>query len=141
VLIALDRQKALTVAFGFAVAFNMIANLIFLPVYSYRAAAIITILSEIVLLIMTFTWVIRRELGSMGWPAALWRPVVAALVLFGALLLIWQVAPLGGLLLSPLIYGVTLLALRPFGKEEMMRIAPLLPGRMRRWAQRGEIVG
>jgi O-antigen/teichoic acid export membrane protein len=141
VLIALDRQRALTVAFAIAVVFNMVSNLIFLPIYSYRAAAIITILSEVVLLTMTFNWVIRRELGEMGWRAALWRPVVAALVLLGALMLIWQVAPLLGLLLSPVIYGVTLLVLRPFGREEMDRIAPLLPGRVRRWALRGDVVG
>ena len=74
----------------------------------------------------------------MGWRRALWRPALAALVLLGVTLALWQVAPLAGLLLSPLIYGAGLLALRPFGPEELARVAPLLPGRLRRWALRGE---
>jgi len=30
------------------------------------------------------------------------------------------------------IYGIALIGLRPFGPEELARIAPLLPGRLRR---------
>jgi O-antigen/teichoic acid export membrane protein len=133
VIVALDRQRTLTIAFVIGVVFNIATNLIFLPLYSYRAAAIITILSELTLM-LAFTWIIRQEIGGMGWRYALWRPAVAALVLLGSLLLIWQVAPVPGLLFAPVIYGTALLALRPFKPEETARIAPLLPGRVRRWA-------
>jgi hypothetical protein len=51
-----------------------------------------------------------------------------------ALVLIWPVAPLLGFLIAPLLFGVVLLALRPFRPEEVERIAPLLPRRIRRWA-------
>src|SRR5690606_23406446 len=47
VLIALDRQRQITFAFVAAVGFNIGANLIFLPAYSYKAAAISTIISEL----------------------------------------------------------------------------------------------
>jgi O-antigen/teichoic acid export membrane protein len=50
VLIALGVEKRLTNAFIAGVAFNIIANLIFLPRYSYIAASITTILSEVILL-------------------------------------------------------------------------------------------
>jgi hypothetical protein len=46
---------------------------------------------------------------------------------------LWSVVPLAGLMLSPLVYGVALLGLHPFGPEEWMRIAPLVPERLRRW--------
>lgn len=136
VIVALDRQRTLTLAFLVGVTFNIVSNLIFLPIYSYRAAAVTTILSELVLLI-AFTRIIRQELGGMGWRYALWRPALAALVLGSVLVLLWPVAPLGGVLLAAPLYAGVLLALRPFRSEELARIAPLLPGRLRRWALRG----
>ncbi len=136
VIVALDRQRTLTIAFAVGVIFNVAANLIFLPAYSYRAAAVITIFSEATLF-AAFYWIIRQEIGGMGWRRALWRPALAALVLLGVTLVLWQVAPLAALVLSPLVYGAGLLALRPFGPEELARVAPLLPGRLRRWALRG----
>ncbi len=132
VIVALDRQRTLMFAFAAGVIFNVITNLLLLPAYSYRAAAAITILSEGVLFV-AFYQIIRQELGAMGWHRALWRPALAAgvvLVVTGAL---WQVAPLLALIISPLVYGMALLALRPFGTDEWARIAPLLPGRVRRW--------
>ena len=136
VIVALDRQRTLTLAFILGVSFNLIANLIFLPLYSYRAAAVTTILSEIVLLV-AFTWIIRQELGGMGWRFALWRPALAGLVLGSVLVLVWPVAPVAALLIAGPLYAGVLLALRPFGPEELARIAPLLPGRLRQWALRG----
>ncbi len=136
VIVALDRQRTLTLAFVVGVIFNVATNLIFLPAYSYRAAAVIHILSE-AMLFVAFYWIIRQEIGGMGWRRALVRPALAALALLGVTFALWQVAPLAGLLLSPLVYGAGLLVLRPFGLEELARVAPLLPGRLRRWALRG----
>ena len=132
VIVALDRQRTLMAAFAAGVIFNVVANLLLLPAYSYRAAAAITILSEGVLFV-AFYRIIRQELGTIGWPRTLWRPALAALGLLAVTFALWSVAPLAGLMLSPLIYGAGLLALRPFGPEEWARIAPLLPGRVRRW--------
>ncbi len=132
VIVALDRQRTLTYAFAAGVVFNIITNLIFLSTYSYRAAAIITILSEGVLMI-AFYVIIRQEIGTMDWRFALWRPALAALIVAGSLAVVWPFAPFVGFLLSPLVYGAVLLLLRPFGAEELARIAPLLPGRVRRW--------
>ncbi len=133
VIVALDRQRTLTIAFVVGVAFNLITNLIFLPLYSYRAAAVITIFSEGALF-LAFYWIIRQEVGTMRWHRTLWRPALAALVLLSVLLVAWRVSPLGGVVIAPVVYGIGLLALRPFGAEEMARVAPLLPGPVRRWA-------
>lgn len=133
VIVALDRQRTLIIAFLIGVSFNLVTNLVFLPAYSYRAAAIITIFSEGALFV-AFGWIIRAELGAMSWAKALWRPGLAALTLLAIMFGLWQVAPLLAVLTSPVVYGGTLLALRPFGREELVRIAPLLPGRLQRWA-------
>ncbi len=132
VIVALDRQRTLTLAFVVGVLFNISANVLLLPRYSYRAAAIITIFSEGTLFV-AFYWIIRQELGSMRWPRVLWRPFAAALGLLGIMALLWPIAPLGALLAAPPIYGVGLLVLRPFSEAEAARIAPLLPAKVRRW--------
>ncbi len=138
VIVALDRQRTLMFAFAAGVLFNVVANLLLLPAYSYRAAAAITILSEGVLFV-AFYQIIRQELGTMGWHRALWRPALAAAVVLAVTGALWQVAPLLALIISPLIYAMALLALRPFGADEWVRIAPLLPGRLRRWLRWGAV--
>jgi O-antigen/teichoic acid export membrane protein len=72
VIIALNRQRTLTVAFGVVAIFNIAANLIFIPRYSYPAAAVVTILSEFVLW-GVFYVVLISELGRVNWLRTLWR--------------------------------------------------------------------
>ena len=132
VIVALDRQRTLTIAFAVGVGFNLITNLALLPAYSYRAAAVITIFSEGALFV-SFYWIIHQEIGAMRWERALWRPALAALGLLVVMVGVWQAAPLVGLALSPVVYGVALVLLRPFTPDEAERIGRLLPGRLRRW--------
>ena len=64
VLIALDQQKWIAIAFALATAFNLITNIIFVPRYGYAAAATTTVLSELVLLVPFFV-VARRQRVSL----------------------------------------------------------------------------
>ncbi len=51
VLIAAGKQRMLTGAFAAALVFNVIANLIMIPRFSYVGAAVVTVVSEVVLLV------------------------------------------------------------------------------------------
>jgi O-antigen/teichoic acid export membrane protein len=51
VLIAAGRQRMLTVAFLAALAFNLLANFLLIPRFSYVGAAWVTVASEVVLLV------------------------------------------------------------------------------------------
>lgn len=84
VLIAVNQQRYLTKAFIFGVAFNLIGNLLFIPVFDYIGAAIVTILSEFSLLI-PFCWSVRRHVGLVPWLDLIWRPAVSVMAM-GALL-------------------------------------------------------
>jgi O-antigen/teichoic acid export membrane protein len=137
VLVALDLQRPMRWAFLAGVSFNVIANLIFIPLYSYRAAAIITVLSEVVLQFF-FYRLLRRELPPVPWIALLWKPVVAALVMFAVLIALWPLGTVGalaGLLIGGALYLAVLLALRPFSPWETSQVISLLPGRLRRLAR------
>ena len=56
VLIAVNRQRTLTVAFAIGLLFNLAANLALIPIWGYLGAAVVTVASEAVLLV-PFFWV------------------------------------------------------------------------------------
>lgn len=137
VLIAIDEQKFLTRAFVIGVAFNLTANLIAIPLLGYRGAAIVTVLSELALL-APFYYSVRRHLGPLPWGSLFWRPVVASLVMGGAM---WLLRGLWWPLLIPIgagVYGMVLTLLGGLRQPDMDVIWKLLPlDRLRaRWARR-----
>ena len=77
VLIAIGRQSRITLAFAVAALFNVGANLLLIPRYGYVAAAVVTIASEVVLLV-PFLVALRGRIAA--WPvlSAALRPVPAA---------------------------------------------------------------
>ena len=77
VLIAADQQRYLTKAFAFGVVFNLVGNLLLIPVFSFIGAAVVTILSEICLLFL-FARRVHRNVGLTPWPDLVWRPLVSA---------------------------------------------------------------
>jgi O-antigen/teichoic acid export membrane protein len=131
VLIALDLQRRITQAFFIAVTFNIISNLILIPPYGYQAAAVTTIASEVALFI-PFAWLLGRTLNGIHWRDLIWRPVVAALAMLAAMLVLWGIQPFIALVIGALIYLVVLFVLRPFNADELARLTPLLPTRLRK---------
>ncbi len=85
VLIAIERQRWITWSFALAASFNVVANLLLIPRFSYSGAAVVTILSELVLLV-PFRWPLRK-LGHTPLLTLVWRPALstsaAGLVLAG----------------------------------------------------------
>ncbi len=111
VLIAMNQQRFLTSAFVIGVAFNIVANLAVIPTFGYQGAAVVTVLSEIVLMV-PFFYCIRKEMGWLPGPGLLLRPALAAAGMGVALwylrgVLPWPVAMATG----PLFYVPLLLLL------------------------------
>ena len=118
VLIALGQQRFLTKAFVIGVTFNIIANLIAIPPLSYVGASLVTIFSEMVLLI-PFYYSVRKNLASVPFLSIAWRPVVASGVM--GIGLWWLIERVGVLLAIPLAgvsYVVVLIALGALGEDE-----------------------
>ncbi len=132
VLIALNRQKTITVAFALAAVFNIVTNLIWVPRYGYTAASTITILTEVVLLI-PFWIIIRRELGRLPLWQVAWRPVLATAIMGAPML--WLHARgywAGALAVGVVLYVGMLFALRVFTPEEWGVLRKMLPARRRK---------
>src|SRR5262249_2896428 len=91
-IIALPRQPQITVAFATAAAFNLAANLLLTPRWSYLAASALTVATEVVILV-PFLRILRAEQIALPLPALMWRPAAAALLMGAAML---AISPLAG---------------------------------------------
>jgi O-antigen/teichoic acid export membrane protein len=83
VLLAIDRQHWITPSFAVAVTFNVLANLWAIPEYGYVGAAVVTIISEVVLLVPFMFGL--RDLGAPPLLALVWRPALATSLMGGVL--------------------------------------------------------
>ena len=63
ILIIYNKQKYLTVIYAVGAIFNIITNLIFIPIYGFLAAAVITVISEglIMLLLAASLYITQKE--------------------------------------------------------------------------------
>lgn len=117
VLIAVHRQRAITVAFMVGAALNLGLNVLLIPQYGALAAAGVTISTEIVLL-LAFARALHRAELPLPLVAAAWRPALGALA---GLLAAYFVSPTGGwlaALAAAAVYGVVLWASGGVGPEE-----------------------
>ncbi len=80
VLIALDQQRYLTRAFAAVVVFNVLGNVLLIPIAGYVGAALVTICSELFLFV-PFHRGIRRHLGPVGWLPLVWKPATGLVVM------------------------------------------------------------
>ncbi len=133
VLIAAGQQRALFPAFVITALFNILTNIAFTPHYGYRAAAIITIGSEVVLL-LPFLWLLQRRISQLP---SLWlavRPLIATVIMGGATWFILQqlqaisplVAPWLAVIVGGLVYLATLTAIGGVGLTERRLVLRLL---------------
>jgi O-antigen/teichoic acid export membrane protein len=146
VLIAIERQTAITRAFVIGAAFNLIANLFVIPIAirlgqpesALLAAAVITILSEVVLYTV-FRPVLQQEGLSPNIHRLLWRPAIASLIMAAAIVpaLIWLPGWVGtacALCIGPIAYGIGAWVLGAIGPEELA-LARRIVGRAEKRAQ------
>ena len=126
VLISLGLERMQPRAFAVAVSFNIIANLIFIPFFSYQAAAVTTILSEVVLL-MLFEFYLRQRMPGVRWGSMLARPLLLTGVMFAAMWAGAQLHIIIGLFFGMLIYPAGLFVLRIITNDERVFLAKLLP--------------
>lgn len=128
VLIAVGLQRMITRAFVVAVTFNIVVNILFIPQFNFQAAAIATILSELVLFV-PFIYLLRGKLENFNMFSLMWRPIVAVTAMLGILLL-WNAQPIPALIIGGILYVVALVLLRPLDYAELDQLLGMLPDRV-----------
>ncbi len=118
VLIAISKQKLLTLTYGLGAVFNFGLNLFFIPRFSYTGAAITTFLTELLVTIV-MAWLLYREIKFVPSFRPVW-PVLAA-----SLLMSWIIYWLRALNLLELValggltYFLSLYAFGGIKKEDL----------------------
>ncbi|MCW5846140.1 MAG: flippase [Anaerolineae bacterium] len=138
VLIALGMERIQPRAFAIAVGFNVLFNWILIPRYSFVAAGIITILSEIVLLAV-FAYFLRQREAGIDWLRLTARPALLTLIMMVAMWLGNQIHLFVALAVGIIVYGGGLIVLRVIEPDERETMAAVLPSALTRrlgWARK-----
>jgi O-antigen/teichoic acid export membrane protein len=126
VLIAAGRQRFLTAAFLAAFIFNVAANLVLIPRFGFVGAALITVASELVLLI-PFRWAAERAAPGASLVREARRPIVATLLMAPV---VWWLRdalhPLVAVAAGSLVYPISLWAVGGIDADEWSAIRRLL---------------
>ncbi len=116
-IIISQRTKTATVITGCTLVFNVVANLIFIPKYGFVAAAVVTLLSEIIQLI-GYTFVVKKSIIDFEYFKNYTKPILAG-VIMGVSLLYLKKYNLGISIVSGgVVYGVALLVFRFFNRGD-----------------------
>ncbi len=129
VLISLGLERMQPRAFTAGVLFNILTNLLFIPLFTYVAAGVTTMLSEVVLLLV-FGYYLRQRMPGVRW-RFLAKPGLVTAVTVAVMYAGGQVHLLVGAL-GLLLYPAGLLLLRVIGPEERKVLADILPARVAR---------
>lgn len=121
-----ERYAARSVLVSTAV--NVGLNLLVVPVYGFRGAAVMTVLTEATLVAL-YVWRLRGVLATMDWTKTLLLPLLAALLMG---LFVLAVAPwvhvLVAVALGGAVYALLLVALRVIGGDELRFVRSLRSG-------------
>jgi O-antigen/teichoic acid export membrane protein len=126
VLIAAGKQRMLTGAFAAALAFNLAANLVLIPRFSYVGAAWVTVASEIVLLV-PFTIAVRGVTRGVSLLQEARTPILATLLM--APVVWWArdaVHPLAGIAVGAAVYTLALSSLGGIDAQQRKLIAQFI---------------
>jgi O-antigen/teichoic acid export membrane protein len=126
VLIALGLERMQPRAFAIAVGFNIAGNWLLIPQYSFVAAAVITILSEVVLLLV-FSYILRRRAVYLNAFQLAARPVLLTVLMVAVMWVTNQVNLFVALAAGIAIYLGGLIFLRIIGPDEQNAMAAILP--------------
>ncbi|MBK8984923.1 MAG: oligosaccharide flippase family protein [Chloroflexi bacterium] len=131
VLIALGLERMQPRAFSAAVAFNVITNFLFIPYFTYQAAGVTTILSEVVLM-GVFAYYLRQRMPGVDWVGLLAKPLGLTAVVVIVMALGSRLHPVVGVVLGLVVYAVGLPLLRIVGEDERQVLRAILPASIAR---------
>ncbi|MCA9365075.1 MAG: flippase [Candidatus Moranbacteria bacterium] len=126
VLLAANLQKRLMIALGCIAVFNITTNLLVIPTYSYMGAAVTSLITETLVVIVTVVIVIKK-IGYTPKIEKFGAMVFSSICMAGVLFLL-QKAPFlvaGGA--SALTYFIALWATKTISKEEIQSIIAKKP--------------
>ena len=97
---------------------NVILNVLLVPHYGYIAAAIMTVITEVVL-VAQYVWTLRTLLRAVPWGRVLVRPLIAAAIMGIVVLALNDVPLLIDVAVGAVTYGGVLFGLGALGRDDI----------------------
>lgn len=117
VIVVSGSERRVAWAITISTTINVGLNFLLIPVYGVAAAALLTVLTEAVLL-SQYVWVLRQRLRHINWNLALLRPLLAAAVMGVVVHLLRALYLPLDILIGAALYIGLLFALGVIGKPE-----------------------
>ncbi len=118
VILIMGAEKRVARAIILSTTVNVALNLLLIPIYGLLAAAIMTVVTEAILLAQ-YGWLLRDLLHKMDWGRVLWRPLLAAAIMGVCVFLLQGIPLAANIVIGAMLYGVLLLAFGVFGRTEL----------------------
>ncbi len=125
-LVAINQVRKLTNAFLIATIFNIVVNIIFIPIYGFYAAAISTILSELLLGIL-FQSTVYKQLSPTPFSKLFGRILMAATLLVTVIITLSRISILLSIIIGICSYLSIVLYVDVFNQHEKRLMLDLLP--------------
>lgn len=118
VILVMGAEKRVARAIILSTALNVALNLLLIPIYGLLAAAVMTVVTEAILLAQ-YGWLLRDLLHKMDWGRVFWRPFIAAAIM-GIVVFFLQGIPLAAnIAVGAMLYSALLLLFGVFGRAEL----------------------
>ncbi len=117
VIVVSGAERRVAWAITVSTTINVGLNFLLIPIYGVVAAALLTVLTEAVLL-SQYAWVLRDKLRHVDWNLALLRPLMAAAVMGVAVFILRAIYLPLDVFIGALVYIGLLFALGVIGKPE-----------------------
>jgi len=125
ILPAMNRQTTLLKITFISMVFNIAVNLVVIPIYSYVGAAVVTVLTEVIVIALCF-FVLSKSFCSVNIPNVLIKPAIASAVM--ALFIITVKTNLFVvIIISIIIYFTVLILIKTFNQEDFDIIGQIIP--------------
>lgn len=126
-IIAANQQKRLVVPYIFAVVFNIVANFLVIPHYSYFGAAATTVATELFVLIISMYIVGKYLKISPAW--TVFSKAMLASVIMGVIIFYIKLHVVWVALIGIAIYTVLILITKAINKQDILAILPKMGNR------------
>lgn len=125
ILPAMNRQTTLLKITFISMIFNIVLNLWAIPRYSYIGASIVTVLTEIIVIILCF-FVLSKSFCSVNLKNVILKPAIASAVM-ACFILTVNINLFLEIILSIIIYFVVILLIQTFDREDHDILAQIVP--------------
>jgi len=128
IVVVNDQEHKVARSIGVSTAVNVVLNFLFIPRFGLRAASVITVLTEAIL-VAQYLWMLRQELASVDRVSAFLKPALVAAFMGTVIWILrgWHVVLV--VVIAAVVYSVGIVLLGVVGGQEISFLRSVLDRR------------